>query len=64
MTNMCYLKPNTNVIILKSKSYAPEKIDLWNTLISNYALKLTIIDADESNFIKQEHLMNAINQCN
>ena len=64
MTNMCYFKPNTNVIILKSKSYAPEKIDLWNTLISNYSLKLTIIDADESNFINQEHLMNAINQCN
>lgn len=62
MTNMCYFRPNTNVIILKSKSYALEKIDLWNTLITNYGLKITIIEADESNAINQKHLFDVANQ--
>jgi hypothetical protein len=62
MTNMCYFRPNTKVIILKSKAYSHETLELWNTLIANYQLRIWVIDADDSNTINKEYLFNIIDQ--
>lgn len=43
LTNMVYLKPNTNVYILKSESYQHETIELFMKIIKNYNLKIHII---------------------
>lgn len=43
LTNMVYLKKNTKVFILKSKSYEHENIDLFKKIIDNYELEIKII---------------------
>jgi hypothetical protein len=48
LTNMIYLKPNTNVIILKSKSYENETIELFNKIINTYKLNVKIIEHDNN----------------
>jgi len=44
LTNMVYFKENTNVYILKSKSYDSESIEIFSKIISNYKLNITIIN--------------------
>ena len=43
MVNMCYLKNNTNVIILKSRSYEHESIELFQKIIDNNKLNVNVI---------------------
>lgn len=43
LTNMIYLKENTKVIILQSKSYEKENIHLFKKIIDTYKLNITII---------------------
>lgn len=59
LTNLIYLKPNTQVIILQSKSYEHETIDLFNKIINTYKLNIKIIrhtnnmvNLSEFNFIE------------
>jgi hypothetical protein len=51
LVNMVYLKPKTNVIILKSKSYIHENIWLFQKIIDTYQLNITIIECDDENKI-------------
>lgn len=43
MVNMCYFKNNTNVIILKSRSYEHESIELFQKIIDNNKLNVNVI---------------------
>ena len=47
MTNMCYFKDNTNVIVLKSRSYEHENLGLFQKIIDNY--KLNVKDITHEN---------------
>ena len=49
LVNMVYLKPNTNVIILKSKSYEHENIKLFNKIIDSLNLKIFIVSHTNNN---------------
>jgi hypothetical protein len=40
LTNLIYLKPNTNVIILQSKSYENESIELFKHVVNNLNIKI------------------------
>jgi len=42
---LIYLKPNTKVIILKSKSYMHESIHLFNKIIEELKLNVNIIES-------------------
>jgi hypothetical protein len=43
LTNLIYLKPNTQVYILKSKSYEREYITLFNKIIQTYNLNIQVL---------------------
>jgi hypothetical protein len=43
LTNLIYLKPNTQVIILQSKSYENENLGLFQKIIDTYKLQIRII---------------------
>ena len=51
LVNLIYLKPNTNVYILKSKSYEKETIHLFNKIINNYGLSIKKIINHKNNKI-------------
>lgn len=51
LVNMVYLQPNTNVKILKSKSYCNEDISLFQKIIDTYELNVKIIECNEENII-------------
>ena len=57
LTNMIYLKKNTKVIILQSKSYETENINLFKKIIDTYKLDITIIK-HSNNMIKLSDLNN------
>lgn len=56
LVNMVYLKPGTNVTILKSKSYMHESIELFRKLINTYELNVRIIECDSENVISLDKL--------
>jgi len=43
MVNMCYFKDNTNVTILKSRSYEAEPLNLFQKIITRYNLNVNVI---------------------
>lgn len=43
MVNMCYFKDNTNITILKSRSYEHETIELFQKIIDNNKLNVNVI---------------------
>jgi hypothetical protein len=43
LTNMCYCARNTNIIILKSKSYEHEELLLFDKIIKTYHLKVNVV---------------------
>ena len=43
LTNMCYCSPNTQVIILKSKSYEHENLLLFDKIINTYQLNVRVV---------------------
>lgn len=57
LTNIIYLKENTKVIILQSKSYEHESIDLFRKIIDAYKLNITIIK-HSNNIINLSELNN------
>ena len=51
---MIFLKPNTKVIILKSKSYDSENIFLFNKIITEYKINIIkIISETNINYINE-----------
>jgi hypothetical protein len=58
LTNLIYLKPQTNVFIIKTKSYVTHNYDLFKPIFDNYKLNITILD--ESSLSKNDFL-NKIN---
>ena len=46
LVNIIYLKPGSNVTILRSKSYVHESIELFRKIIDTYELNIKIIDSD------------------
>jgi hypothetical protein len=61
LTNLIYLKENTNVYILKSKSYLDENIYIFQKIIDTYKLNVSIIFS-VNNEIKCEDVLNEINK--
>jgi hypothetical protein len=51
LVNMIYLQPNTNVTILKSKSYSAEDIWLFQKIIDTYELKVNVVECNDENII-------------
>ena len=51
LTNLVYCKENTQVIILKSKSYEREDISLFQQIINRYNLKVKIISHENNKII-------------
>lgn len=51
LVNLIYLKPNTNVYILKSKSYSNETLEFIFKFLKNYKLNINIINCDDKNEI-------------
>ena len=53
LVNLIYLKPKTNVFILKSKSYidSGENIKLFQKIIDTYELNVSVIECNEENII-------------
>jgi len=43
LTNMCYCSPNTQIIILKSKSYEHENLSLFDKIIKTYKLNVRVV---------------------
>ena len=43
LTNMCYCSPNTQIIILKSKSYEHENLLLFDKIIKTYKLNVRVV---------------------
>lgn len=60
LVNIIYAKPDTNIVILKSKSYAHESIDLFNKMIATYKLNISIIETDDDDNINLESLNNLL----
>jgi hypothetical protein len=54
LVNLIYLKPNTNVYILKSKSYLHENLVLFQKIIDTYELNVKVIDCDDNNIVDIE----------
>ena len=59
MTNMVYFKNNARVFILKSQSYLPEKMSLWQKVIDGYRLDVVEIPAVD-NMIREEDLARLV----
>ena len=59
MTNMVYFKNNARVFILKSQSYLPEKMSLWQKVINDYHLDVVEIPAVD-NMIREEDLARLV----
>jgi len=59
MTNMVYFKNNARVFILKSQSYLPEKMSLWQKVIDGYRLNVVEIPAVD-NMIREEDLARLV----
>ena len=53
LVNLIYLKPHTNVYILKSKSYN-ENLVLFQKIIDTYELNVKVIECDDNNIIDTE----------
>ena len=58
LTNMIFLRPNTNVIILKSKAYESESIYIFSKIIKNYKINIIkIISETTKNYINELKLI-------
>ena len=55
MTNMVYCNEGAEIIILKSGSYLDENLSLWNKVIANYKLRVTVMPAVD-NVIRDQDL--------
>jgi hypothetical protein len=58
LTNLIYLKPNTNVFIIKTKSYVSQNYDIFEKIFENYKLNITVLD--ESHMTKNDFLIKLI----
>lgn len=52
LTNLVYLAKGASVLILKSKSYSHETLELFNKIIQQRSLKINVIESNNENIIE------------
>jgi hypothetical protein len=52
LTNLVYLAKGASVLILKSKSYSHESLELFNKIIQQRGLKINVIESNNENTIE------------